>query len=56
MCKHELAAASCLATAHEGDVDAKYVLPTDVGVDIPQRARRFVSPTVAATHTPRKQR
>jgi len=56
MCKHELAAASCLATAHEGDVDAKYVLPIDVGVDIPQRARRFVSPTVATTHTPRKQR
>jgi hypothetical protein len=47
MCKHELAATIRLA-----DED-QYVLPVDSGVDVPQRARRFVSPTIAAQHTPR---
>jgi len=56
MCKHELAAASRLGNAQEDSLDAKYVLPVDVGVKVPLRARRFVSPTVAATHTPRRPR
>ena len=47
MCKHELAAT--IRLAHEG----RYVLPIDAGVDVPQRARRFLSPTVATRHTPR---
>jgi len=56
MCKHELAAASRLGNAQEDGLDTKYVLPIGVGVKVPQRARRFVSPTVAATHTPRRPR
>lgn len=50
MCKHELAATIRLA-----DED-QYVLPVDSGVDVPQRARRFVSPTIAAQHMPRPPR
>jgi hypothetical protein len=49
-CKHELAATIRLAQ------EDQYVLPVDAGVDVPQRARRFVSPTVAAQHTPRPPR
>ena len=47
LCKHELAAT--IRLAHED----RYVLPVDAGVDVPQRARRFLSPTVATRHTPR---
>lgn len=50
MCKHELAATMRLA--EEGE----YVLPVDAGVNVPQRARRFVSPTTAARHTPQPPR
>jgi hypothetical protein len=49
-CKHELAATMRLAE------EDQYVLPVDAGVDVPQRARRFVSPTVAARHTPQPPR
>lgn len=56
MCKHELAAANRLGTTEIDTLDAPYVLPLDDGVRIPQRARRFVSPPVAATHTPRRSR
>lgn len=56
MCKHELAAASRLGTTEKDGLDAKSVLPIHIGVKVPQRARRFVSPTVAATHTPRRPR
>jgi hypothetical protein len=47
MCKHELAATIRLAE------EDQYILPVDAGVTVPQRARRFVSPTIAAKHTPR---
>jgi hypothetical protein len=47
MCKHELAATIRLAQ------DNQYFLPVDAGIDVPQRARRFVSPTIARQHTPR---
>ena len=47
MCKHELAATIRLAN------EDGYVLPVDDGVGVPQRARRFVSPTIAAQHTPK---
>jgi hypothetical protein len=50
MCKHELAATIRLAE------EDQYVLPVDAGVNVPQRARRFVSPTIAAQHTPRPPR
>ena len=46
MCKHELAATIRLAN------EDRYVLPIDADVDVPQRARRFLSPTIAAQHTP----
>lgn len=45
-CKHEIAATIRLAEENQ------YVLPVDIGVDVPQRARRFVNPTIAAQHTP----
>jgi hypothetical protein len=47
MCKHELVAMSRLIP------DEQYFLPVDAGIDVPQRARRFVSPTIACQHTPR---
>ena len=47
MCKHELAATIRLVP------EERYVLPIDAGVDVPQRARRFLSPTIATQHTPR---
>lgn len=50
ICKHELAATMRLAE------EDQYVLPVDGGVDVPQRARRFVSPTIAARHTPQPPR
>jgi len=47
MCKHELLA-SIVLSARES-----IFLPVTDGLDVPYRARRFVSPTVASTHTPR---
>lgn len=48
MCKHELVSAMYLN--HEDG----YILPIDEGLAVPQRARRFVSPTIAHSHTPRQ--
>jgi hypothetical protein len=47
LCKHEL-----LAAIVAGGVDSIF-LPVTRGLDVPHRARRFVSPTIAARHTPR---
>ena len=47
MCKHELLASIVLGAQES------IFLPVTDGLDIPYRARRFVSPTVASTHTPR---
>ncbi|AXG08260.1 hypothetical protein DU500_17365 (plasmid) [Haloplanus rubicundus] len=46
MCKHELLASIVLGAQES------IFLPVTDGLDIPYRARRFVSPTVASTHTP----
>jgi hypothetical protein len=46
MCKHELV--STIILGHK----EQYLLPVGVGVEVPQRARRFLSPTVASRHTP----
>ena len=46
MCKHEL-----LSTMRLGKIK-QYLLPIDEGINIPQRARRFVSPTIANCHQP----
>jgi hypothetical protein len=46
MCKHELLASIVLGTQES------IFLPVTNGLDVPHRARRFVSPTVASTHTP----
>lgn len=46
MCKHELLATIRLAQTES------LILPVDRGATVPQRARRFVSPTTAVTHTP----
>lgn len=47
MCKHELLASIVLGAQES------IFLPMTDGLDIQYRARRFVSPTVASTHTPR---
>ena len=47
MCKHELLASIVLGAQES------IFLPVTDGLDVPYRARRFVSPTVAGTHTPR---
>jgi hypothetical protein len=47
MCKHEL-----LAAVVAGSTDSIF-LPVIRGIKVPHRARRFVSPDIAATHTPR---
>jgi hypothetical protein len=46
MCKHEL-----LAAVVAGSTDSIF-LPVTRGIEVPHRARRFVSPDIAATHTP----
>lgn len=46
MCKHEL-----LSTMRLGKMK-QYLLPVDEGVNVPQRARRFVSPTITSRHRP----
>lgn len=46
MCKHEL-----LSTMRLGKIK-QYLLPVDEGANVPQRARRFVSPTIASRHRP----
>ncbi|MFC7771738.1 MULTISPECIES: hypothetical protein [Salinirubellus] len=46
MCKHELLASIVLGAQES------IFLPVTDGLDVPYRARRFVSPTVASTHTP----
>jgi len=46
MCKHEL-----LAAVVAGEEDSIF-LPVTQGLDVPHPARRFVSPTIAATHSP----
>jgi hypothetical protein len=45
MCKHEALAAFVLS--RQGDI----FLPVDKGIDVPARARRFVDPTIATSHT-----
>lgn len=45
-CKHELLAALTIGT------EDSIFLPLDHGVDVPQRSRRFVSPTVYCQHEP----
>jgi hypothetical protein len=47
MCKHEL-----LASIICGDRDAMFI-PLTRGIDVPHRARRFVSPEIAVSHQPR---
>ena len=47
MCKHEL-----LASVVCGDRDSIF-LPVARGIDVPHRARRFVSPEIAVNHEPR---
>lgn len=47
LCKHELLAA--IVTGGEGSI----FLPVTRGLDVPHRARRFVSPAIASRHTPR---
>jgi len=47
LCKHEL-----LAAIVAGDMDTIFLPVTD-GLSVPHRARRFVSPDIASTHTPR---
>lgn len=46
MCKHELV--STIILAHK----EQYLLPVGAGIEVPQRARRFLSPTIASRHTP----
>jgi hypothetical protein len=46
MCKHELLASIVLGAQES------IFLPVTDGLDVPYRARRFVSPTVASTHAP----
>jgi hypothetical protein len=46
LCKHEL-----LAAVVAGEEDSIF-LPVTQGLDVPHRARRFVNPEIAATHTP----
>ena len=46
LCKHEL-----LAAVVAGEEDSVF-LPVTQGLDVPHRARRFVNPEIAATHTP----
>jgi hypothetical protein len=47
LCKHEL-----LAAVVAGEEDSIF-LPVTQGLDVPHRARRFVSPAIASRHTPR---
>jgi hypothetical protein len=47
LCKHEL-----LAAVVAGGEDSIF-LPVTRGLDVPHRARRFVSPAIASRHTPR---
>jgi len=47
LCKHEL-----LASIIAGGVDSIF-LPVTRGLEVPHRARRFVSPAIASRHTPR---
>lgn len=45
MCKHEALAAFVLSRRED------IFLPVDKGIDVPARARRFVDPKIATTHT-----
>jgi len=47
MCKHELPASNIC-----GLESSSIFIPKTRGIDIPHRARRFVSPEIAATHRP----
>lgn len=46
-CKHEVLASMVLSKK------ASIFLPIDKGIDVPARARRFVDPKLATTHTPK---
>jgi hypothetical protein len=46
MCKHELV--SSIILGHKN----QYLLPISAGIEVPQRARRFLNPTIASRHTP----
>lgn len=52
MCKHEAVAATRLGMQSSSKGGPQYTLPVDEGICVPQRARRFVSPMIAAMHTP----